>query len=241
MSAGDQITPFSSGNTHALTGEETAQEPKLRKGLLSPVDRVSETLYGLIMALTYTCTFKIVVADKTQVSEMLWSAIGCNIAWGLVDGIMYVLTANSEKGHSIVVLRFIKKTKNQDKAREIISDELPSLIASAIKPDDLENIRLQLLKIPEPPRKITSTLIDMLTALGIFIYVFLSTLPVVIPFLFVADDRRALRISNGIAIFMMFICGWILGQYAGGKPWITGFVMSLIGIILVAIAILLGG
>ena len=184
MQAGDKINPFSSGNAHALTEEETVQEPKLRKVLLSPVDRISETLYGLIMALTYTCTFKIVVADKTQVSEMLWSAIGCNIAWGLVDGIMYALTANSQKGHSIVVLRFIKKTKNQDKDRKIISDELPSLIASAVKPNDLEEIRRQLLKIPEPPRKTISTITDILTAMGIFIYVFLSTVPVVIPFLF---------------------------------------------------------
>jgi VIT1/CCC1 family predicted Fe2+/Mn2+ transporter len=118
---------------------------------------------------------------------------------------------------------------------------LPSLIASAVKPNDLEEIRRQLLKIPEPPRKIISTITDILTAMGIFIYVFLSTLPVVIPFLFVDNDRRALRISNGIAILMMFICGWILGRYAGGRPWITGFVMSLIGTILVAIAILLGG
>jgi hypothetical protein len=231
----------SHGPEESIVKNEPLQKPATQKGLLSPVDRISETLYGVIMTLTFTCTMKIAVADDTTVKDMMVAAIGCNIAWGIVDGVMFVMAANSEKGHSLMILRFIQQTKNPTQAIEVISEELPSTIAETLKPDDLEGIRKGLLKVPSPKRKKGVRSSDIFTAAGICVYVFISTFPVVIPFAYMHDDRRALRTSNGVAVVMMFICGWILGRYAGGRPWITGVAMSLIGIILVLIAIILGG
>jgi VIT1/CCC1 family predicted Fe2+/Mn2+ transporter len=231
----------SHGTEESLVKSDPLQKPETQKGLLSPVDRISETLYGVIMTLTFTCTMKIAVADDTTVKDMMVAAIGCNIAWGIVDGVMFVMAANSEKGHSLMILRFIQQTKNPSQAIDVISEELPSTIAETLKPDDLEGIRKGLLKVPIPKRKMGVKSSDIFTAAGIFVYVFISTFPVVIPFAYMHDDRRALRTSNGVAIVMMFICGWILGRYAGGRPWITGVAMSLIGILLVLIAIMMGG
>ena len=67
------------------------REPKTNKRLLNPIDRISEILFGLIMALTFTCTISVFEADKAVVKDMLIGAIGCNIAWGLVDAVMYSL------------------------------------------------------------------------------------------------------------------------------------------------------
>jgi hypothetical protein len=229
------------GPEESIVKSEPLKKPETQKGLLSPVDRISETLYGVIMTLTFTCTMKIAVADDTTVKDMMVAAVGCNIAWGIVDGVMFVMAANSEKGHSLMILRFIQQTKNPTQAIEVISEKLPSTIAETLKPDDLEGIRKGLLKVPIPKRKMGVRSSDIFTAAGICVYVFISTFPVVIPFAYMHDDRRALRTSNGVAVVMMFICGWILGRYAGGRPWITGVAMSLIGIILVLIAIILGG
>jgi hypothetical protein len=45
----------------------------------------------------------------------------------------------------------------------------------------------------------------------VFLCVFVSTFPVVIPFTFMQDVRLGLRISNGIAIVMLFLAGYSMG------------------------------
>ena len=51
--------------------------------ILDPMDRISEVLFGLIMALTFTCTLGVAAAE---VRTMLIGALGCNLAWGIIDG-----------------------------------------------------------------------------------------------------------------------------------------------------------
>ena len=80
-----------------------------------------------------------------------------------------------------------------------------------------------------------------LRASGVFLLVFLSTFPVVLPFLFKHDVTRALRISNGIAIAMLFLTGYAFGRCAGHRPWLMGISMVMLGGALVAITIVLGG
>jgi hypothetical protein len=59
--------------------------------ILDPIDRNSEILFGLFMVLTFTGTLSVATAGRDDVKLMLVAAIGCNIAWGFVDGVMYVL------------------------------------------------------------------------------------------------------------------------------------------------------
>jgi VIT1/CCC1 family predicted Fe2+/Mn2+ transporter len=53
--------------------------------------------------------------------------------------------------------------------------------------------------------------------------------------------RPALRVSNAIAIGMLFIIGWLYGRGIGRSPWFFGASMVLLGTALVAMAIPLGG
>ena len=82
---------------------------------------------------------------------------------------------------------------------------------------------------------------DLLGALGIFLLVFLSTSPVVVPFLFPLEPRVALRISNGVAIAMLFMVGLGIGKYVGHRPALFGCYIVALGTVLVAITIALGG
>jgi VIT1/CCC1 family predicted Fe2+/Mn2+ transporter len=77
--------------------------------------------------------------------------------------------------------------------------------------------------------------------LGIFLLVFISTFPVAIPFLIIRDVRLALRISNLVATILLFLGGWILARYSSYNKFRTGLTMALIGIVLVALTISLGG
>ena len=82
---------------------------------------------------------------------------------------------------------------------------------------------------------------DGLGAIGFCLLSFLSTVPIVIPFILIGDARLALRVSNAVAIGMLFVCGHALGRYAGFRPWVTGLSMVAIGAALVGVAIALGG
>ena len=74
-----------------------------------------------------------------------------------------------------------------------------------------------------------------------FLLVFVSTIPVVLPFVFLRDAMIALRISNVIAVSMMFLAGYGVGRLAGFRPWLTGIAMVVLGAALVGLTIALGG
>ena len=71
--------------------------------------------------------------------------------------------------------------------------------------------------------------------------VFLSTLPIVVPFIFLHEPRFALRLSNAVAVAMLFLSGYALGAYSGNRPWKVGLSMVIVGVALVGVAIALGG
>jgi VIT1/CCC1 family predicted Fe2+/Mn2+ transporter len=82
---------------------------------------------------------------------------------------------------------------------------------------------------------------DLVGAAAVFLLVFLSTFPIIVPFIVMRDTARALRTSNAIAIAMLFVAGWRLGTYAGVSGLRIGLTMVGLGVVLVAIAIALGG
>jgi len=215
--------------------------PAERKGWIDTEDRISEILFGLIMALTFTCTISVTQSDEATVNEMLIGALGCNTAWGLVDAVLFILMSRTVEKRGLTILHFVRKSKDNDKAHQFIADALPPVIANVLKPEEMENIRQRVLQLPEPKISRKQKWKDYKIAVGIFFLVLLSTLPVVAPFIFIADLQTALRISNTIAILMMFFCGWGLGKYAGRNRFLMGVIMSIIGIVLVLVTIALGG
>lgn len=209
--------------------------------LLEPLDRMSEALFGLIMVLTVTCSFSVVAAHRRNVRSMLLGALGCNLAWGVIDAVFYLLQRFGEIGRGIVALRALHETTDEEQAREIISEALPPFLASVLSPAEFRGIWQRLMGLKDTPKRPALSKDDWLAALGIFSLVFLSTFPVVMPFVFLNDARLALRVSNGVAIALLFICGHALGSHAGRNRWLTGLLMVLLGGGLVSIAIVLGG
>jgi|1186.fasta_scaffold781344_1 VIT1/CCC1 family predicted Fe2+/Mn2+ transporter len=208
--------------------------------VLSPVDRISEIQFGLIMALTFTGTLSVATAERSEVREMLIGALGCNIAWGLVDAVMFLLAALAERGRNIAVLNEVRKAADPARARALILDAMPPLLASTLQPTEVDTIRERLLRLPEPGR-LSLAGADFRMAVAVFFLVFLATLPVALPFAFIDEAHRALRVSNGIALAMLFLGGYYLGGHAGRRPWVSGLLMLAIGVLLVWATIALGG
>ena len=211
------------------------------KLLLSPLDRVAEILFGLIMALSFTCSIGIANRGPTEIRQLLIGAIGCNLAWGIVDATMYLMGVLARKSRSKTIFDAVRNSSQTVKAREYISDALPPDVASAIGTEGLEEIRNKLTGMPGTAIDVRLKLQDIKESIAIFFLIFISTFPVVIPFVFIHDTKLALRISNLVAIVMMFFCGWSVAKYVGYNKWKMSISIILIGIMLVAVTIALGG
>ena len=227
--------------TTKLTPLMSNEPVKSSKRVLEPYDRVSEVLFGLIMVLTFTGSLSIAEAGREAVRTMLLGALGCNLAWGIIDGVLYLMGCLAEKGKGLLTLRAVRKATDPQKAQRLVAGALPPLVASILKPEELEAMRQRLKDLPEPPERARLGKNEWLGALGVFLLVFLSTFPVVIPFLFMMNAWLALRVSNTIAIVMLLLTGYAFGRITGRHPWVMGVSMVILGAILVGITMALGG
>lgn len=216
-------------------------QTKSPRRLLEPMERISEVLFGLIMVLTYTCSFSVAGAGREEVHTMLVGALGCNLAWGIIDAVFYLMGNFSAFGQGILKLRALRQVASPAEAHQIIAEALPPLLASVLSTADLDHMRQELNRLPNLPSCPRLQKDDWLGAIGVFVIVVVATFPVVVPFALISDARHALRISNGIAIAMLFLTGYAFGRHAGHRPWGMGLAMVLLGGVMVAITIFLGG
>ena len=211
------------------------------KRALDPVDRVSEVLFGLIMVLTFTGSLSVYEAGREDVRTMLVGALGCNLAWGIIDAVFYLMGCLAEKGRELATVRAVREASDPGQAQRLLADALPPMVASVLEPAELEGMRLRLLKLPTPPERARLDGSDVRGALAVLLLVFLSTFPVTIPFMLMRDPVPALRVSNTIAVVLLFAAGYVFGRLSGRRPVLTGSAMVVLGSILVGITIALGG
>ena len=215
-------------------------EQAVREPLLHPVDRVSELIFGLFMALTFVGVVSMATAGREEIHTMLVAALGCNVAWGLVDAVMYLVRTITERGRSLTLVRAVR-VKDAEAGRKLIENSLAPDVAKLVSTAEIEAIRGRLVALPAVPERPKLRRDDLLAALGIFLIVVASTFPVALPFVLIDDAGTALFVSRSIAITMLFLCGLALGRYAGYGSWKTGVMMAGLGTVVVAAVIALGG
>ena len=209
--------------------------------ILEPVERLAEVLFGLIMVLGFTGSLSAAEAGRAEVRTMLFGALGCNLAWGLIDGLMYLMFCLGERANGRRIVMAVRGAASPPEAHAAIAGALPQVVARALRPEDLERVRGHLVGEAELPGRARLVPRDWIGALGIFLLVFLSTFPVVVPFIVMRDAHLALRVSNAIAIVLLFLTGYAFGRAADLPRWGTGAAMVVIGLVLVAITMALGG
>jgi hypothetical protein len=215
---------------------ETVREP-----ILNPVDRVSEMLFGLFMALTFTGAVSIAESGEAQIRSMFIAALGCNLAWGLVDAVMYLVRTVTDRGRHLTLVRSVRKAPDAERGRGIIAQSISRNLAVLVSPTELEAIRGRIVALPTLPARQKLDRGDLLAALAIFLIVVASTFPVVLPFAFIQDIGTAKNVSRAIALAMLFFGGLALGRYAGYGSLKVGFMMAGLGTALVGAINALGG
>jgi len=209
--------------------------------VLEPIERVQEALFGLIMVLTFTGSLSIAEAGREDIRTMLIGALGCNVAWGLIDAVFYLMGCLADSGRRHATLRAAREAADPDEGRRLVADALPPVVASLLEPAELESIRSRVKALPAPAGPPRLSKDNWLGAAWVFLLVFLSTLPVSIPFLLMHDARPALRVSNAVAIALLYVAGHVFGRMIGRRPLPVGLAMVAIGVGLVALTMALGG
>jgi hypothetical protein len=212
---------------------------------LDPASSLGEVLFGLIMTLTFTLSAGIILQEEGRegARELLIATVGCNIAWGVIDGVFYLLNRLFERGRVRRLKLRIRESDRPDDNLGIVASELDDVLERVTTPDErrtlysriVEQIRARDL----PPNRITRD--DLMGAVASFWLVFFSSLPAAIPFLFIEPAHLALRVSNAILLGLLFWAGCSWARYTTARPVWTGLVFLVIGIALVLVAIALGG
>jgi hypothetical protein len=215
---------------------EPAREP-----VLSPVDRVSELLFGLFMALTFVGAVSVSEAGQEEIRNMLIAALGCNLAWGLVDAVMYLVRTVTDRGRSLTLALAVRAAANAETGRKLIARTLSRVGAVVVSEAEIEAIRARIAALTSLPARPTLRWDDLLAAVAIFLIVVASTFPVVLPFVLIDDVAVAKALSRAIALAMLFFGGLALGRYAGYGSWRVGFMMAGLGTALVGAIRALGG
>jgi len=210
-----------------------------RERLLDPVERISEILFGLIMAVTVIGSLSIASGGQGEAREVLAGALGCNLAWGLVDAVMYLVGTVTVRSRNRVLAKRVMDS-DPGTGQRLIAKALPEHIAVLTGPEELEGMRRRLLTLSAPRPLLARD--DFLTAMALFLFVVVSTFPVVLPFVLTNDAALAMRASRAIALAMLFLAGFMLGRYAShAHPLRTGAAMAALGSMMILVVTALGG
>jgi len=212
---------------------------------LDPASRLGEILFGLIMVLTITLTAGLTVADGNEgVRQLLLAAIGCNVAWGIIDAVMYVMNCITVRSGKNGLIQAVQRAADEQAALALIQNDIEPEIQELLDPEEAEAFRRSILKHIAPLRVTAKTAVtkdDIYGAIACFWLVFVSCLPAALPFLIFSQPHFALRVSNFLLLVLLFLVGQKWAQYAGTNRLAAGSAMVAIGLALVGLAILLGG
>src|SRR5881394_2611361 len=170
----------SSANAHY---RKMARREKMKRFVpkyLDPASRLGEILFGLIMVLTMTLTAGLTAADgKEGVHQLLWAAIGCNIAWGVIDAVMYVMNCITVRSGKVRLVEAVQSAPDAPAALNLIREQIEPELQELLDPEDAEAMSHSVLKhIREASIKSKSVSEDdFYGALACFCLVFFSCLP----------------------------------------------------------------
>jgi hypothetical protein len=212
---------------------------------LDPASSLGEIMFGLIMTLTFTLGAGIIIDEEGPegVRDLLIALIGCNIAWGVIDAAMYIVNELFTRGKRRRVGEAVRSAPDDRGAASVIALEMDEYCEGVVDPAEraalYARIAAKVRTRPPEPNRITKA--DFMGAFVSFWLVVISSAPAAIPFFLVDNAHRALRISNGILLALLFFVGYKWARHTLGNPWVVGLIFLSGGIGLVLMAIALGG
>jgi len=126
-------------------------EKPTREPVLNQVDRVSEMLFGLFMALTFVGAVSVADQGDAQIRTMFIAALGCNLAWGLVDAVMYLVRTITDRGRLLTLIRSVRNAPDAEAGRLLIARSMSKVAAGLVSTAEIEAIRGRIVALASLP------------------------------------------------------------------------------------------
>lgn len=210
---------------------------------LDPSESLGELIFGLIMVLTFTLGARLLEGEgPVDGNTLMIAAIGCNLAWGIIDSFLFVLGRVYEKRRIASLAAFLRRAEELP-AIEAIAGEFENALSAMADKTDRSHFYSAVAKAARrhPPAPVRILREDVRGAIAVFFLVLATALPAALPFILIADGDVALRASNVLLVALLFVVGFLWGRHVGAKPWLAGFLIMSLGAALALIAIPLGG
>ncbi len=211
---------------------------------LEPAESLAEILFGLIMVLTCTLGASLLAGiDREGLRTTLLAALGCNIAWGIIDAALYVMGNVFVRSRNRRLMLAVRAAPDDATALALVRDALePQLEAHGREKDREQFYRsLRGIVVNDKLAPVAITMDDLRSAVAVFVLVVASALPSAAAFFLISDPQLALRVSNVVQVILLFVVGFYWARSIGANGWWTGLTLMLSGVLLVGIAIPLGG
>ncbi|MEX2684358.1 MAG: VIT1/CCC1 transporter family protein [Candidatus Sigynarchaeota archaeon] len=220
---------------------------KLLKNYLSASDRLSEIMFGLIMAMTIIGASRIALIsgdEEINGRVIIAATLGCNIAWGLVDGLMYIFSCLIDRGKYNGLIASVKKEKEEKSALALIDKALDSAIIDDLDEAERKQLCATLYKklVMKEPGKVRIAMDDVAGAFVCFLLTFFTAFLIVVPF-FIPVIALGIKmlLSRLVTLAMLFGIGYAYASHTGKGKVKTAIVMVVLGLVITAVIMVLGG
>jgi hypothetical protein len=211
---------------------------------LDPSESLLEILFGLVMALTMTAGARLLSEPATlDRPELVIALAGCNVAWGVIDAVFYLLGSLFNRNRRVRLVRELQAATNDNQAIALIRDEFDLKGEPPTCAEDrvaFHRSVLELLRHAGAERA-QFTQAELIAAGIILVLVSLAAVPGLIPLLLIAHMDTALRVANALQVVLLFAIGYRWARYSGAPGWRGALIVGVLGVVLVLIAIALGG
>jgi hypothetical protein len=220
-----------------------ARRPWLFRAL-DPADALAEMTCGLVMVLTILCTAGWYVEGSDNPRRTLaLSAFGCCLAWGIIDGFLYVASAVYSRGRRGRLVRSVQSS-DRTEAVAFVRGRVDEATGNLLSPESSTAVAEELVDVAagvDPPERITTKRGDFPPVAGAVVLNVSATVLPGIAILLVSDWRDALALAKALVVGMMFVTGFLWGRTTRFGGWRSGSAMLVFGVTMVGIALLFGG
>lgn len=216
---------------------------------LDPIDAIFVIFFSILFALLFTLSYSFLILrgilDSSFLSgygqELFFVILGAVAGWGLIDGVLYVLSEVFARNERYRLLRYVQ-TGDEETAVAAIADELDFILEPITSGDQrnalYHDIQRHLRRAE--PQSVGLQREDVVGAVAFILLSVVAVLPSLLPLVLLPDNTAlAIRISNLISILVVFATGYSWGIHTDNNPWKIGFLLSAVCLVIVLVAVLI--
>lgn len=219
---------------------------------LDPIDALFTIFFSILFALLFTLSYGILIYHGVISSsfasgygqELFVTILGAVTAWGIIDGVLYVLGEGLARRERYRLLQYVQTSDSEEEAATAIAYEL-DFILEPITSDEQRHALYHDIGAylsQSEPQAIGIQREDVVGAVATVLLSVVAVLPSLLPLLLLPDNTAlAIRISNVVSFIVIFAAGYSWGLHTDTNPWKIGLLLSSVCLAMVLVAMLLGG